>query len=124
MGTPLDRSSWQAADINLFDDTQFEQWRSLLEERIGLQVPKRRRVFLKTCLAMRMRELGMDQYQAYFDYLTQSDDRLLEWQCLAERLTVQETRFFRDPDALQWVKQHSLTLYRQGVSNLNVWSLG
>jgi len=46
---------------------QFEQWAALLKERTGMRLPDNRISFLVTNLGMRMRELGITDYQTYYD---------------------------------------------------------
>ncbi len=81
------------------DDTQFLRWQSLLEERTGMCLASQRRSFLQTSLGLRMREVGCDSYEQYYERITAGPSGAIEWTTLVDRLTVQETRFFRDPDA-------------------------
>src|SRR5690625_6253018 len=61
------------------DDEQFRRWAALLQERTGMVVRHERRSFLATGVGLRMRELGYDEYQAYYDYLTASSAGKVEW---------------------------------------------
>lgn len=74
---------------------QFHDWQSLLEERTGVVINEQRRSFLQTNLTARMRELGVDDYTLYFRQVTDGPRGAVEWSTLLDRLTVQETRFFR-----------------------------
>ena len=42
-----------------------------------------------------MREIGCSSYQAYYEKIVSGPDAIREWATLVDRLTVQETRFFR-----------------------------
>ncbi|WP_297531743.1 MULTISPECIES: protein-glutamate O-methyltransferase CheR [unclassified Thalassolituus] len=88
------------------DDVQFNRWQGLLEERTGMFLPQQRRSFLQTSLGLRMLELGIRDYGEYYDKIQDGPSGVMEWSTLVDRLTVQETRFFRDPDALQLVVEH------------------
>ena len=79
------------------DDAQFVRWQSLLEERTGMCLAPQRRSFLQTSLGLRMREVGCDNYQEYYERIVNGASGAIEWSTLVDRLTVQETRFFRDP---------------------------
>jgi len=87
------------------DDAQFVRWQSLLEERTGMCLAPQRRSFLQTSLGLRMREVGCDNYQEYYERIVNGASGAIEWSTLVDRLTVQETRFFRDPDAFAFVEQ-------------------
>lgn len=108
------------------DDTQFIHWQQLLEERSGLYIPKKRHSFLQAQLSMRMREIGCDSYQDYFALVSHGPSGAIEWQVLIDRLTVHETRFFRDPDAFNLVEQHiqKLAQYFPSSASFECWSVG
>ena len=76
---------------------EFRDWQMLLEERTGVVLNERRRAFLQTNLSARMRELGVMDYAAYYQQVTDGPRGAVEWSTLLDRLTVQETRFFRHP---------------------------
>ena len=105
-------------------DTAFATWQGIIEDRLGLQLPEQRRSFLKTCLSIRMREVGFDDYLAYYDFVREGDTGLIEWNQLIDRLTVQETRFFRDPAAYALVKDHLKRRLKDNPEPLNLWSVG
>ncbi|TCS43218.1 CheR family methyltransferase [Reinekea marinisedimentorum] len=105
-------------------DAAFATWQDIIEERIGLQLPEQRRSFLKTCLSIRMREVGFDDYLAYYNHICDGDTGLIEWNRLMDRLTVQETRFFRDPVAFSLVKDHLQNRLKLSSAPLSLWSVG
>ncbi|MEX0730467.1 MAG: protein-glutamate O-methyltransferase CheR [Aquisalimonadaceae bacterium] len=109
------------------DDRQFEQWAGLLEERTGMTMPRARKSFLVTSVGMRMREIGYEDFDTYYAHLTSGLIGNLEWNALVDRLTVHETRFFRDPRALDVLSDTILPeLVRRPDwdGDLNVWSVG
>lgn len=105
-------------------DTAFSTWQEVIEDRLGLQLPEHRRSFLKTCLSIRMREVGYDDYLKYYDFVLKGDEGLIEWNQLIDRLTVQETRFFRDPAAYGLVKDHLKRRLKHNQRPLSLWSVG
>ncbi|WP_320824168.1 protein-glutamate O-methyltransferase CheR [Reinekea sp.] len=111
----------QAPDLS---DVAFATWQDIIEDRLGLQVPEQRRSFLKTCLSMRMREVGFSDYLSYFNYVSTGDAGLSEWNSLIDRLTVQETRFFRDPAAYALVRDHLKRRSKESERPLSLWSVG
>jgi len=107
-------------------DEQFVRWQALLEERTGNRMPVQRRTFLQTSLAMRMREIGCRDYSEYYGKVVSGPSGAIEWNTLVDRLTVQETRFFRDPDAFEYVE----AFIREALDKLapdqtlEMWSVG
>lgn len=109
------------------DDAQFDRWAALLEQRTGIYLPAQRRSFLVSSLNIRMLELGIEDYETYFDYLTTGKRGAVEWEILVDRLTVHETRFYRDEQALSVVRRHARQWLEQHPGNREqfaLWSVG
>lgn len=100
---------------------EFKAWQKLLETRSGMLLNEHRRAFLQTILAARLRELGLDSYASYYGQVTDGPRGAVEWAQLMDRLTVQETRFFRHPPSF-----HQLADYlreRAGTVEERAWQL-
>lgn len=110
------------------DAEQFRLWQTLLEERIGMSMGAERKLFLETSLSVRMRELSMETYADYYAYLRAgtTESRAMEWSILVDRLTVQETSFFRHPDSYVLVEELVQRFMREHGHKevFNVWSVG
>jgi type IV pilus assembly protein PilK len=108
------------------EEEQFLLWQNLLEERTGMCLAPHRKSFLQTSLGIRMRELGCSDYEDYFKKVTTGSGGAIEWTILSDRLTVQETRFFRDPDAMMFVKNHLLKMIKTSPldRSFDIWSMG
>lgn len=117
---------WSLEPIHDMDDEQFQQWQHLLESRTGMTLPPNRKVFLQTNLGIRMREVGCKTYQEYYDQIVDGTKGVIEWTTLVDRLTVQETRFYRDPDAFRLVTDYLVTRPPEALqsSPLEIWSVG
>ena len=118
---------WRYSQVAPMDDAEFLQWVALLEERTGINLSSNRKSFLLTSLTVRMRELGFTDYQTYFEYLLDGAAGRVEWETLVDRLTVHETRFYRDENALSVVRDVFLPAYRTGADEpvqLHYWSVG
>nr|WP_165857741.1 protein-glutamate O-methyltransferase CheR [Marinobacter sp. JSM 1782161] len=126
--TRNDRTSgiWTLRPLPEMDEAQFRQWQELLEDRTGITLKAERRSFLQTNLGIRMREIGCDTYQAYYEKVVSGPGAIVEWATLVDRLTVQETRFFRDPDAYRLVSDYIMTRPREQLSRqpIEAWSVG
>ena len=114
---------WSLATIPELDDRQFFQWRELLERRVGMQLTEQRRSLLRTSLSIRMREIGCNDYQEYYDLVVNGGKGIHEWSILVDRLTVQETRFFRDQSSIDLVSSY-FTDNQSSKDQLNIWSVG
>ncbi len=108
------------------DAYEFRQWSELLETRTGISLPEKRKSFLLSNLSIRMRELGYARYRDYFRYVLDGRRGMVEWEILVDRLTVHETRFYRDPRALQMLRE--IWLDRLPAADtphqLRIWSVG
>lgn len=107
----------------------FLRWQAMLEERIGIVLPAERKSFLLTTLAVRMRELGIEDYEEYSRLLSVRGQGTIEWETLVDRLTVHETRFYRDQAALDLVREEFLANLapppgRPQPKRVNAWSVG
>jgi chemotaxis protein methyltransferase CheR/type IV pilus assembly protein PilK len=129
MSNPSDFFSNKRSGFGMMPDMEEEQflrWQNLLEERTGMCLAPQRKSFLQTSLGIRMRELGCDDYEDYYQRVTSGSGGAIEWATLSDRLTVQETRFFRDPDAMMYVKNHLHKMAKTAVGNtpFEIWSMG
>lgn len=117
---------WSLRQLPEMDEAQFNQWRTLLEHRTGMTLTRERKSFLETNLGIRMREIECNSYQAYYEKVVSGTEAVVEWGILVDRLTVQETRFLRDPDAFRLVSDYILTRPREVLKRrpLEAWSVG
>jgi len=109
------------------DEAQFENWTVLLEERTGMHLPRERRSFLETSLGLRMKEIGMQDYAAYYKHLQSKKYGQREWLTLVDRLTVHETRFFRHQPSLDVLEEVILPRLFESEPDrkkLQIWSAG
>jgi len=122
------QASWQYTAPPTMDAIQFQQWVALLEARTGISLPASRKTFLVTNLNMRMRELGITGYQRYYEMVTAGSRGQVEWEILVDKLTVHETRFFRDTHALDLIQADYLeplmAQTHEQAYTVNAWSVG
>ena len=117
---------WQRKDLSPMDKYEFRQWVELLEKRTGISLPEKRKSFLLASLNIRMRELGYEKYQDYFRHLLAGRSGAVEWEILVDRLTVHETRFFRDEAAMKTLEECYLNRLASSDTSvgINIWSVG
>lgn len=110
------------------DNHQYQQWTTLLEQRTGIRLPEKRRSFLVTNVGKRMRELGFNDYQSYFELVNTGQRGKVEWDQLVHHLTVHETRFLRNEATLELICEKILPQSKwdcpKKPSTINVWSVG
>jgi chemotaxis protein methyltransferase CheR/type IV pilus assembly protein PilK len=125
-GSSTSPGNWFLRRLPEMDEAQFDQWQSLLEHRTGMTLTSERKSFLETNLGIRMREIGCSSFQAYYEKVVSGSGGMVEWATLVDRLTVQETRFFRDPDAFRLVSDYIRTRPREFLKRrpLEAWSVG
>lgn len=116
---------WHLAPLVAMSDVQFNQWVNLLEERTGIHLQPERKSFLLTSLSTRIRELDCKDYETYYNYLMSGKEGDMEWEVLVDRLTVHETRFFRDEHSLNLIQRAFLPTYLANRDEpVRVWSVG
>ena len=115
---------WSMKEPLKMDDEQFILWQALLEDRTGMQISAQRKSFLETSLAIRMREVGLQDYDAYYEKLMSGLTGEVEWATLVDRLTVQETSFFRHTSSFELVHDYCDTRLKEGASSLDLWCVG
>jgi chemotaxis protein methyltransferase CheR len=86
-------------------DALFARVRDLIEERCGLDFGDGRRTSLQAALRTRMRQLGMESAERYYEQLcAQAHDA--EFRSLINLVTITETCFFRDPAQFRMLRRH------------------
>lgn len=122
---PSGAMAWSLQPLPALDDRQFARWKGLVEQRTGLSITEDRRHHLQTSIGLRMRELGENSYDQYYRKIVDQPGGMAEWAILLDRITVQETRFFRDPDAFALVQAYLLEWVAESAStSIEAWSVG
>ncbi|MGI0118849.1 CheR family methyltransferase [Zooshikella sp. RANM57] len=115
---------WSMQSLPDMDQQQFEQWQSLLEDRTGMRISEQRKSFLQTSVGIRMRELGYSDYQTYFEEIMNGPAAAQEWTTLVDRLTVQETSFFRHRPSFEVVEEYLSQRVSEFNKPIEIWSVG
>lgn len=124
-GAIVAATEWGIRAVHPMSDEQFELWQALVEVRIGITITPSRRSFLETSLTTRMREIGLEDYEVYYEKLMSGPAGSPEWVILTDRLTVQETSFFRHGSSFNLVEDHLRRLLADpSRKSLNLWSAG
>jgi type IV pilus assembly protein PilK len=119
--------AWSLRTLPTLSEAQFLQWGKLLEERTGIQLVFQQKAWLESQMNSRMRDLGYEDYDAYFYFITQdSIEAKLEWSRLIDRIAVKETSFFRHRDSIEYVRNYLQQKINNKALNtsFDIWSLG
>lgn len=118
--------AWSLRRLPALSDAQFVQWSKLLEERTGIQIAKSQKALIESQLSIRMRELGYDDYDLYFQQVIDGVSGMLEWSILVDRVAVKETSFFRHRLSLEYVRRYLQNKInnQQLDGSFDVWSVG
>lgn len=92
---------------------QFAMLMSQLQTRAGIRIESPLGV-IESCVGERLRVLGLDSSEAYLALFDDSISARAEWLALVDLLTVKETRFFRQPAAMQAIALHVRQWLQQG----------
>lgn len=120
----MEVNNWTISDVPPMNELQFENWSLFLERRLGQELSEKRKTFLTTSLYGRMRELGIDDYDTYLALVTAGVRGLMEWSILIDRITIHETRFFRDRDAFNLLRPFVIDRSGRQDRHLKIWSVG
>ncbi len=118
--------TWTLRETPKLNPEQFLRWQALLETRTGIQITEARKSFLETSLTLRMREVGLSDYDVYYDTLMAGLAGEMEWSTLVDRLSVQETSFFRHASSYGLVRRHVSALLDADPARrqIELWSVG
>lgn len=109
------------------DGEQFALWKNMLEKRTGMALTDTRKPYLEMCITQRLRALSFEGYRDYYQYLVGGDvaEKAMEWSVLIDKLTVQETSFFRHASSFELVRRELEAFYQADSEGYwNAWSVG
>lgn len=120
-------STWSYQATPELTDEQYARWQSLLEQRTGICFLQHKSILQKG-LSQRMREVGAENYEQYYDQVQAVPEGAVEWAQLVDRISVKETSFFREPLSYEVLRRYLLQrLDREpdeGGYTLDLWSVG
>lgn len=116
---------WGIKPVVPMSDEQFVLWQALIEAKTGMIFTQTRRPFLEISLSTRMREIGVEDYDVYYESVASGVRGEREWLTLVDRLAVQETSFFRHASSYALVESYVKEVLAKGHKHsLNLWSAG
>lgn len=117
---------WSLRTLPELSLEQFARWCKLLEERTGMQLVPQHKALLESQISSRMRELDFDDYDRYYQQVTDGVSGMLEWTIIIDRIAVKETSFFRHRPSIEFVRHYLQNkINNQSLSqSFDVWSVG
>ena len=106
-------------------DTQFNKLRKIIYDRSGIHFQDSKKYVLESRLTRRIEELDFETFDQYLMYLTAGPYQTEEFQEMFNRITINETSFFRNEPQLQTFEERilpELLEARKGTKTLRIWS--
>jgi chemotaxis protein methyltransferase CheR len=104
---------------------QFERLRKIIYERSGIHFPDNKKYVLESRLGRRLIELEIDDYDQYVAFLTMGPYKDDEFQEMFNKITINETSFFRNEPQLEVFEKRVLPQLlesRASTKRLRIWS--
>ena len=102
-------------------DADFRRFAAFFTERLGFAFPPTKRSLLAGRLDRRLRELGLNSYSEYWRVLTAPSSES-EVQAAIDRITTNETSFFREPAHFAFLHQALLERRFPPRRTVRLWS--
>jgi chemotaxis protein methyltransferase CheR len=99
---------------------EFERFRTLIYKESGISLNDGKRTLLVSRLSKRLRELGLDSFQSYYDRVTEEVDGN-EFTWMLDLISTNKTDFFREPKHFEFLRERVLPDL-QAVKQIRIWS--
>lgn len=112
-------------DKILMSEAQFKRLSKIIYDRSGIHFHEAKKYILESRLSHRMHELEIGDFDQYIAYLTMGPYQMDEFQEMFNRITINETSFFRNDAQLAVFEQQilpDLLEARSGTKRLRIWS--
>ncbi|WP_428387516.1 CheR family methyltransferase [Mucisphaera sp.] len=106
-------------------DSQFEQLRKIVYDRAGIHFQESKKYVLESRLSRRVEELEFTDFDQYLMFLTAGPYQTDEFQEMFNRITINETSFFRNDAQLEVFEKRVLPQVleaRNTKKQLRIWS--
>jgi chemotaxis protein methyltransferase CheR len=106
-------------------DTQFQRLKKIIYDRSGIHFQDSKKYVLESRLSRRLEELNFDSFDQYLMFLTCGPYQQDEFQEMFNRITINETSFFRNEPQLDVFEKQVLPKLlesRKSTRQLRIWS--
>jgi len=104
---------------------QFAKMAKIIYDRSGIHFPDSKKYIIESRLSQRVAELDMEDFDQYIGYLTMGPYQTEEFQEMFNRITINETSFFRNDSQLDVFESQilpELLEARASKKRLRIWS--
>ncbi len=104
---------------------QYKVMSKIIYDRSGIHFPENKKYIIESRLSHRISELEMENFDQYIAYLTMGPYQMDEFQEMFNRITINETSFFRNEaqlDVFEKVILPELLDARSTTKRLRIWS--
>jgi len=104
---------------------QFTKMSKIIYDRSGIHMPEAKKYIIESRLSHRILELEMEDFDQYIGYLTMGPYQTEEFQEMFNRITINETSFFRNDAQLDVFEKQILPEIldaRSSTKRLRIWS--
>jgi chemotaxis protein methyltransferase CheR len=108
-------------------DHEFDRLSNFIFSNYGIKMPKVKKVMLQSRLQKRLRELNLNNFKDYVDYVFSSEGQDNEVIHMIDVVSTNKTDFFREPVHFDFLSGHVLPEFIQGNSlhkPFKIWSAG
>lgn len=115
--------------IKPISESEFCLFQELIYRSAGIHLSAAKKGLLEARLIKRIRELGLESFSAYHEYLNRQGDGA-ELGELLDRIATNETHFFREPRQFEFLVEKIFRQWREEAANsarpnnIRVWSAG
>ena len=107
----------------------FLRFSVFIQEHLGIKMPETKKTMLQARLQKRLRFLGLNTYDEYYDYVFSPEGRREELSNMIDVVTTNKTDFFREPKHFDYLIQNVLPAiinHKGGIwrGRLRIWSAG
>lgn len=108
-------------------DHIFERLSNFIYKAYGIKMPPAKKVMLQSRLQKRLREMNMNSYEEYCDFVFSKEGEALELVHMIDVVTTNKTDFFREPTHFDFLRQTVLPEFvarEKTKTTLKIWSAG
>lgn len=107
----------------------FNKFGRFVTDTLGIKMPDSKRTMLQSRLQKRLRHLGLNSFEAYYDFVFSQEGREKELPKLLDIVTTNKTDFYREPRHYDVLTRNVLPtlLQNKGIGvhrPLKIWSAG
>lgn len=102
----------------------FQRFATLIYEVAGIQLTSQKKTLAMTRFQRRMRELGISEYEQYFQRIKEDDN---EFVLMLNSITTNTTKFFRENHHFEFLKNTllpQLMQHKRANREIRIWSAG